>query len=48
MRPLDGIRDVFLFLLSRSLLTPFEKKLFVNRWNNAVREFEKHYDIKSK
>ena len=48
MRPLDGLRDVFLFVLSQSRFTPAEKKMFVVRWNAAIRELEKHYDIKSK
>ena len=48
MRPLDGLRDVFLFALSQSRFTPAEKKMFVMRWNSAIRDFEKHYEIKSK
>ena len=48
MRPLDGLRDVFLFALSQSRFTPAEKKMLVVRWNAAIRELEKHYDIKSK
>lgn len=48
MRPLDGLRDVFLFALSQSRFSPAEKKMFVMRWNSAIRDLEKHYDIKIK
>jgi len=48
MRPLDGLRDVFLFTLSHSKYTYAEKVVLTERWNDAVHELEKHYDIKSK
>ena len=48
MRPLDGLRDVFLFALSHSKYTYAEKVVLTERWNDAVHELEKHYDIKSK
>lgn len=48
MRPLDGLRDVFLFALSHGKYTPAEKKMMVMRWNDAVRDIERHYEIHSK
>ena len=48
MRPLDGLRDVFLFALSHSKYTYAEKVVLAERWNDAVHELEKHYDINGK
>ena len=48
MRPLDGLQDEYMFVLSQGRFTFTQKKIFVMRWNDAVRELEKHYDIKSK
>ena len=48
MRPLDGLQDEYMFVLSQGRFTFTQKKIFVMRWNDAVRELEKHYDIKGK
>ena len=48
MRPLDGLRDEYMFVLSQCSFPLAQKKIFVMRWNDAVRELEKHYDIKGK
>ena len=48
MMPLDGLREVFLFALARGKFSPSEKKLMVTRWNNAVKDFTKNYEIKGK
>ena len=48
MRPLDGLRDEYMFVLSQGSFTFDQKKIFVMRWNDAIRELEKHYDIKGK
>ena len=48
MRALDGLRDEYMFVLSQGSFTFAQNKIFVMRWNDAVRELEKHYDIKGK
>ena len=46
MMPLDGLRETFLLSLSHGKFCPSERKLFVDRWNDATKDFAKQYEIR--
>lgn len=46
MTPFDGLREAFLFSLSCGKFSPSEKKLSVERWNDAAKAFSMKYEIR--
>lgn len=45
MYPLDGFRDVFVDALRQGTFPKGAKYQLVTRWNDALKEFNKRYDI---
>lgn len=47
MKPLDGVRNVFLSAIRNGNFAPNEKKRLIDEWNAAIKDIEKRYEIKS-